>query len=161
MRDAACREAAMLPPNKYMNTLWSTYNAKKKLYILTQTYTFSELTNRKPSETDSDSKLIPSPHLSHSQIHANTSLPDNFSHCSQTPNGRELRGFKDDFWHKRGALKMLLRMVFLPKCMFVWTHAGALTPRCYSCVTDTKMMFLTETPDTNASSWTGWMMRWQ
>lgn len=60
---------------------------------------FPKLSNRKPSETDTGSKLISSPHLSHTHPHTNTLLPDNFSHCSQTPNGRELRGFRDDFRH--------------------------------------------------------------
>lgn len=73
---------------------------KKKMYILTHKHRlFSTLTNRKPSETATDSKLIPSPNLSHTHTHTNTSLPDNFSHCSQTPNGRQLRGFRDDFRH--------------------------------------------------------------
>lgn len=82
-------------------------------------------------------------------------LPDNFFHCSQTPNRRELRGFRDNFRHslQRRRLKDALEDVgVLPKCTFAWTHTGALSSRCYSCVTDTKMMFLAETPDTDASS---------
>lgn len=90
-------------------------------------------------------------------------LPDNFFHCSQTPNRREFRGFRDNFRHslQRRRLKDALEDVgVLPKCTFVWTHTGALSSRCYSCVTDTKMMFLPETPDTDASSRTVWMIWW-
>lgn len=52
-------------------------------------------------------------------------LPDNFFHCSQTPNRRELRGFRDNFRHslQRQRLKDALEDVgVLPKCTFVWTH---------------------------------------
>lgn len=82
-------------------------------------------------------------------------LPDNFFNCSQTPNSREFRGFRDNFRHslQRQRLKDALEDVgVLPKCTVVWTHTGALSSRCYSCVADTKMMFLPETPDADASS---------
>lgn len=92
---------------------------KYTVFTDTETYTFSQLTNRKPSETDTDSELILSPYLSHT--HTRTYLPDNFSHCSQTPNGRELRGFRDDFRHSLQTrhLKDALEDGGLPKCMFV------------------------------------------
>lgn len=60
---------------------------------------FSKHSIRKPSETGTGSKLISSPRLSDTHPHANTFLADNFSHCSQTPNGKESWGLRYDFRH--------------------------------------------------------------
>ncbi len=90
---------------------------KKILYVLThkQPLFLSSLTGNHLRLALTASWSLPL--ISPTHTHTNTSPPGNFSHCSQTPNGRELRGFRDDF-----RLKDALEDGGSPKCTFVWTH---------------------------------------
>lgn len=137
---------------------------KKKMYILTHKHRLflRSLTGnhlRLPLTASWSLPLI-SPTLTHTQTHLYLTI-SLIVVRHQTEGSWGALEMTSDTPLQRRRLKDALENGGLPKCTFVWTHTGALTPRCYSCVTDTKMMFLTETPDTEASSWTGWMMWWQ